>query len=373
MNALKMKFARSFSRMLAIWLVSFPVHSQTTHIQSRYVKETNTTIVTADSLYVINMPGQFMQMQLTGRYPNQGPPATGTGSLSLQFYSYAPTLLYQSDDAHRLAVKADDKVLDFGLLNYSTFAAGANAYLPADALVRTTNRGKNLSGEMMSLQGLPLGSLDELAKARDVVMKIGATVFPLTRTHLSILREFIATSTPVAGPVKTVAPEATINAPIVPAHVPSDANKAPLEQTLKWIKNELSRNSNTKYAAGTPTRIEPADFSGCRIKYRIVPVIESISGTNLKHAIMEYQLNLSELNPESVRASYFKEYSSVFVSTKNNEVKIKVISREDEKGFAGRALDEKVYAMTRINLSNADSAAQMKAALSHAIRLCQSQ
>ena len=372
MNALKMKFARSFPGMLAIWLASFPVYSQTTHIQSRYVKETNTTIVTADSLYVINMPGQFMQMQLTGRYPNQGPPATGTGSLSLQFYSYAPTLLYQGDDAHRLAVKVDDKILDFGLLNYSASPAGASASLPAAALVRTNNKGKNLSAEMMSLQDLPLGSLDELAKARDVVMKIGATVFPLTRTQLSIVREFSASLTPVAGPV-TVGPEVKINAPAVPADVPSDSNKAPLAETLKWIKNELSRNSNTKYAAGTPSRIEPDDFSGCRIKYRIIPVIESISGTNLKHAIMEYQLSLSELNPESVRASYFKEYSSIFVSTKNNEAKIKVISREDDKGFAGRALDEKVYAMTRINLSNADSAAQIKAALSHAIRLCQSQ
>jgi len=224
---------------------------------------------------------------------------------------------------------------------------------------------------MMSLQDLPLSSLDEIAKARDVVMKIGATVFPLTGTQLSIVREFIASSTPVAGPVKTVGAEAKINAPAVPADVPSDANKAPLDQTLKWIKNELARNSNTKYAGGTPTRIEPADFSGCRIKYRIIPVIESISETNLKHAIMEYQLNLAELNAESVRAAYFKEYSSVFVSTRNNEAKIKVISRENDKGFAGRELDEKVYPMTRINLSNADSAAQLKAALSHAIRLCQ--
>ncbi len=373
MNALKIKLARSFSGMLAIWLASFSVYSQTTHIQSRYVKETNTTIVTADSLYVINMPAQFMQLQLTGRYPDQGPPASGMGALSLQFDSYAPTLLYQSDDAHRLAVKADDKILDFGLLNYAASAAGANASLPADALVRTTNKGKNLFAEMMSLQGLPLGSLDELAKARDVVMKIGSTVFRLTGTQLSIVREFIASSTPFPGPVKTVGPEATISSPSVPAQVPSDANKAPLEQTLKWIMSELSRNSNTKYAAGTPSRIEPADFSGCRIKYRIIPVIESISGTNLKHAIMEYQLNLSELNAESVRAAYFKEYSSIFVSTKNNQAKIKVISREDDKGFAGRELDEKVYPMTRINLSNADSAAQLKAALSHAIRLCQLQ
>jgi hypothetical protein len=318
------------------------------------------------------MPAQFMQLQLTGRYPNQSPPGTGSGTLSLRFYSYAPTRLYYSDDAHRLAVKADDKVLDFGSLNYTASAEGASASLPADALVRKTDKGKKLFVEMMSLDGLPLSGLEELARARDVIMKIGSTVFPLTGTQLSILREFSASLTSVAGPVKTVVPEANLNAPLVPSDVPSDANSASLDQTLKWIKNELSRNSNTKYAAGTPSRIEPADFSSCRIKYRIIPVIESISGTNLKHAIMEYQLNLSELNAESIRAAYFKEYSSVFVSTKNNESKIKVISREDDKGFAGRVLDEKAYSMTRINLSNADSAAQLKAALSHAIRLCQS-
>jgi hypothetical protein len=39
-------------------------HAQESHVELRYEKSIDRTIVTSDVLYVINMPSQFMQIQL---------------------------------------------------------------------------------------------------------------------------------------------------------------------------------------------------------------------------------------------------------------------------------------------------------------------
>lgn len=44
------------------------VYRQESHVQQRCVKSTNLTLVNSDSLYVINMPAQFMQLELSARY-----------------------------------------------------------------------------------------------------------------------------------------------------------------------------------------------------------------------------------------------------------------------------------------------------------------
>jgi len=360
------------------------VYRQESHVQQRYVKSTNLTLVNSDSLYVINMPGQFMQLELAARYPSQGPPTQAPDRVTLQFQSYATAPLYQKDESHRLAVKADAEVLDFGLMSYAalredgkdTYTAGEKARLgissplPPVALVRAANKGKPLTLESMSVTDVPLSRLTRLARASQVLMKIGDTVFALTPNQLGVLREFVAAITPAggAGAAADAAPGA--DAPNVPPDVPSKANNAPLDSTLRWLKKELPR-AGAKSGIGAPGQIEVVDFNGCQISYRVIPRFRnSPVSPSLVYSIIEYQFDLADINPETVRAADLKDFSMLTFNTVNQEQKIKVISRANINGMAGRTLDETWKAGAILYLRDANSAAQIREAFVHAVGLC---
>jgi hypothetical protein len=358
-------------------------YGQESHVERRYVKSTNLTLVTSDSLYVINMPTQFMQLELSARYPNQGPPTQAPDKVTLLFQSYTTAPLYQKDESHRLFVKADAEVLDFGLMSYAglrengkdTYTAddkarlGISSPLPPVALVRASNKGKPLTLESMSATDVPLSRLTQLARAGQVLMKIGDTVFALTPNQLGVLREFAAAVTPVEGAgAADAAPKAA--APNVPPDVPSNANNAPLDATLRWLKKELPR---TSAMAGivVPGQLEVEDFNGCKISYRVVPRFRnSPVSPSLVRAIIEYQFDLADINPETVRAADSKDFSMLTFNTVNQEQKIKVISRANDNGMAGRTLDETWKAGAILYLRDANSAAQIKEAFVHAVGLC---
>ena len=360
------------------------VYRQEPHVQQRYVKSTNLTLVNSDSLYVINMPAQFMQLELSARYPSQGPPTQVPDKVTLEFQSYATAPLYQKDESHRLAVKADAEVLDFGLMSYTglrengkdTYTTdekarlGISSPLPSVALVRAANKGQPLTLESMSVTDVPLSRLTKLARASQVLMKIGETVFALTPNQLGVLREFVAAVTPAggAGVASDAAPKAA--APNIPRDVPSNANNAPLDSTLRWLKKELPR-AGAKAGIGVPGQIEVVDFNSCQIRYRIVPRFRNAPvSPSLFYAIIEYQFDLVDINPETVRTADLKDFSMLTFSTVNQEQKIKVVSRANDNGMAGRTLDETSKASAILYLRDANSAAQIKEAFVHAVELC---
>jgi len=384
-----MRFARVYTIAFLALLAVPALYAQESHVQHRYVKDTKLTVVTSDALYVINMPTQFMALQLRGSYPDQDqPPKRLPDKISLEFSSYTTEPLYRNDESHRLAVKADEDVLDFGLLSYvalqengkdtyardKTSALVIRSPIPPDALVRTTHPGKGLTLETMSATNVPLDQITKMANARQVLMKIGNTVFALTATQMSILREFAASITPANAESLAAARTPTNAAASVPSSVPSDSNNASLDVTLRWLKKELSQNSSLK-GAGVPARFEAVDFSGCKIKYRMYPALPTVPGGNsrLSYGINEYQLNLADLNPESVRDTDLKDYALIFFETRDHEPKIKQVVRLSEEGHAGRPLDEKQNSGGSFTLRDAEAASQIRAAFVHAIKLCQAQ
>lgn len=374
---------RNFLTALALLLfLGVQAQSQESHIQSRYAKATDQTIVESDLLYVINMPGQFMQLQFAARYVGQGKPTHPPNSLGIQFSSFAPEALYQLDAAHQLRVKADDQVFDFGLLTYSRYDEntrtkdnekrtnpGVRLALPSVARVGSISKQTGLTVEIMSPRSVDFDAVIRISQAQSVVMKIGETVFPLTATQLSILREFVASITPSDAEISSV--PAAKDAP-VPADVPSDANHATLEATLKWLKSEIEREVNTKDPV-LPRKLEPLDFKTCRIKYRIVPLIRNSPVSNsLVYAIMEYQVDLAQLNPQTVTAIDLHDFGTrVLMTTRDVQPSIKVFTHANENGMTGRTLDEKTATSAAISLKSAEAAARVKVALIHAINLCQ--
>lgn len=358
-------------------------YRQESHVERRYVKSTDLTLVNSDSLYVINMPAQFMRLELSARYPGQGQPTQAPDKVTLLFQSYTTATLYQKDESHRLFVKADAEVLDFGLLNYAGFReSGKDKYmadekarlgigspLPTVALVRAANKDQPLTLESMSATDVPLSRLTKLAQAGQVLMKIGDTVFALTPGQLGVLREFVAAVTPAGGAAAAeAAPKA--DAPNVPADVPSNANNAPLDATLKWLKRELPRASALASIA-VPGQIEVEDFKGCEMSYMVVPRFRnSPVSPSLVRAIIEYQFDLADINPETVRTADSTDFTMLTFNTVDQEPKVKVFSRANRNGMAGRTLDETSKAGAVLYLRDANSAAQVKEAFVHAVGLC---
>jgi hypothetical protein len=373
------------SLALALALTS-AARGQQSHVRARYAKELDVTIVDSDLLYVINMPSQFVAMRLEGSYPKQGKPTELPGRIIIQFSSYSQKALYQSDDLHSLRVKADDQVLDFGLLGYSKFdeqskdpekktSSGVRAALPSSALVGVTSKSVGLTLESMSVRQITLSELNRLARAGSVIMKIGDTVFPLTATHMTILREFSEAITP-ANADSLIAANANepvkVSEPAVPPDVPSDVNQAPLDQTLKWIKGEIEREGST-YNPVVPFKLDPLDFNSCRIRYRVVPLRrETTTSSKLVYAIMEYRLDLGGLNPQKVTTADLRDRATLVLFVRDQS-KIKVIEHANESGTMGRTLDESETGFVIINLKSIDAAARLKVALVHAINLCHAQ
>ena len=105
------------------------------------------------------------------------------------------------------------------------------------------------------------------------------------------------------------------------------------------------------------------------------PALPTVPGGNsrLTYGINEYQLNLADLNPESVRDTDLKDYALIFFETRDHEPKIKQVVRANDEGHAGRPLDEKQNSGGSFTLRDAEAASQIRAAFVHAIKLCKAQ
>src|ERR1041385_4085709 len=321
----------------------------------------------SDDLYVINMPSQFMSVGLSGHYSRIPQP---TDALKLSLVSYALKPLDEPATSHGLRIKADDQILDFGALSYLKADARTPAGLPAPALI-AKNKNQLVTVETMSTGDLSVADLAKIAEARNVIMKVGDTVFPLTPRQLTIMQEFIK-EIPIAR--EALDAFANSNPPSEPpADVPSDKNNAALDETLKWIKVQIDREGSTRDPV-VQRKLEFLDFSTCRLRYRLMPLVREVpTSSSLIYAIMEYQVNLADLNADAVRVKNSGLYSWVYASTQNFSPKIKVIKHMNEHSSMGRTLDESQTSNVSMNMKNLEAANRLRFALIHAIHLCQTQ
>jgi hypothetical protein len=374
--------------LMLLLLTLTTVRAQESHVQLRYEKSIDRTVVTSDLLYVVNMPSQFMQIQLVGRYPGKGKPSQMPDRIYIQFYSFAPDALYRLDSKHRLLVKVDSKVIDFGLLSYSNVDGkgkdpkerknldplksnvGFSINLPPAAVIATAHKKDDLTVELMTIEKLSLAELRSLAGASELAMKVGDTVFAFRPVHMAVLREFTESISPANFNSMSVSePEREK----MPPDVPSDEKQTPLAETLGWLKTHLERNGATNDIV-MPRRFEPLNFNSCQIAYQVTPVFRnSPVSSSLVNAIMEYQVHLGDLNPEALRVSDLEDHAMVSMTVRDYQPKIKVFKHANDNGMMGRTLEEALTEKAVVILKNKAAALQFKNALSHAINLCRAQ
>jgi len=153
---------------------------------------------------------------------------------------------------------------------------------------------------------------------------------------------------------------------------PSESNAAPLNQTIEWLKNELTLRSSIKTDTGAPLKIEAVGLSDCEIKYSIASPSPTSSYDPLFFApILEFEIKLADLNPEAIRTNdSVPKHTLINIATVDNEKSIKAMYVEYG---SGRVLATTWRSSAQLDLRRTKSAFRIRDAMIHAIKLCQAQ
>lgn len=200
-------------RILVIILLLFAgmisVRAQGSGIRTEYLKDTKSTRVETNLLYIYNTPDQFIQLQFRTWYKGEkltSPPS----KVDLELFSFANKDVFRKNRS--LVFIADGEETKPGSLSHTMFkgkskdgvdvfyVAGGNpdigmqVPIPQSAQIR----GGSLDGITMESMSLSLKS-DQfltLAKSTQAAIRIGNTTLDLNARHMEILRNFSDQITP---------------------------------------------------------------------------------------------------------------------------------------------------------------------------------
>ena len=153
---------------------------------------------------------------------------------------------------------------------------------------------------------------------------------------------------------------------------PSESNAAPLNQTIEWLKNEITLRSSIKTDTGAPLKIEATGLSDCEIKYSISsPSPASSYDPQFYAPILEFEIKLADLNPEAIRINEsVPKHTLIDLATVDNEKSIKALYVEYG---SGRVLATTWRSSAQLDLRRTKSAFRIRDAMIHAIKLCHAQ
>jgi hypothetical protein len=164
---------------------------------------------------------------------------------------------------------------------------------------------------------------------------------------------------------------------------PSKFAAATLEETLKFLKKELNRNAGTRSYGGQVERFEVVDFSSCKIRYRVAPVVAlaapygsapsptAAGGSGFVPPTNDYYVNLADLDEASIGVPKGEKDSIIYFSTRNREPKIRHSRKSNSTGRVAVDYKDSMTGAGYFILRRTDAAPQIRHALIRAIQLCQ--
>jgi len=311
-------------------------------------------------------------------------PTTSAPVISIKLVSRAFAPVFSNDADHTLRIGMEGKTVNIGLLVYDNFPEKGGPVrdiyalpgpynlteaipTPPSAQIKKVNSAAPLIAEIMSTRPLTLDFLNELTRQRRVEIGLGGMTSVLDEGQMSVLRSF-------AGSVNL--PDQ--NAPIIDpepegsfADLPSlDLNTASLETTLAWIKKAVDISGQIDSPQGIASRFQITEVNGC-------VVTKSLGGRRAfrPYDFVGYSPNLeaitdlTDLNPDLLRLKEAATYIEIMFVTTSRPKAIVVRNRE---GGTGSIIHESRSTVASIILRKDGSAAPIRDALIHAIRLCQS-
>ncbi|HEX8847074.1 MAG TPA: energy transducer TonB [Pyrinomonadaceae bacterium] len=210
--------------LFAIYAFVMPLFAsaQDRHVHSRYRKDSKTTVIETDWMYVINTAQQFMQFGLVARHPGERLEKTPE-KVNLVLWSFSREVMYRQDKGPELNFDLDGESLTVRAQTYLVFKGqtkdgqdifwsekrpdlGQPSLLPVTAQVRDKAGINGLFMEQIIVELNP-EQLLKLAAAKKVELQLGATKIPLTKDYLNTVREFNSSLVPGAQPVTAVKAE----------------------------------------------------------------------------------------------------------------------------------------------------------------------
>lgn len=355
-----------FSLVVLFVLLSLglsPVNGQTTLVNVTYDDSRNITTVTSEPMRVTNTATEFLEVQLFASYSKKGLPDKPPCDITFKISSYNKRLLYEKD--HNVTIIADEEIFNVGTMSYSptnirlkdntlifftiikrqdgtevTVFRGQRL-IPPNAVILTGDGSDKLLNESFSSKEISFSLFVKFAKADKLEFQIGKTKFSFDEKQMRALREFASNLTPKNG-VASANVEKIVEELILDA--PSKANNTSLEQTLKWLKNVLSRKGNW-LNGGYLMQSETIGFSSCKIGYKEFPLVVSPTISKLQYVPItnEIHLNLADIDPQKVSFSIIgcDKGAKIFFATTNLQEKIKIVRKDNSGKLRGSYPDLK--------------------------------
>jgi TonB family protein len=200
-----MKISSLFLFMFFALVLPTSLGVQEPHVHTRYVKESKTTIVETDLMYIIDTPQQFVQLGFLTRYPTERlekPPK----KIDLLIWSFSKEVLYREVKDHAVKFYTDAESWDASPQLYVVFKGeakngqdlfwsekrpelGQPSPLPNSAQVKIKESINNLFMEQIFVELKP-EQLLKVTSAKNVELQIGKTRFRITDEYLSTIRDF---------------------------------------------------------------------------------------------------------------------------------------------------------------------------------------
>jgi len=200
-----MKVLTLFLFVFFSFILSPSLRAQDPHVHTRFIKESKTTMVETDLMYLINTPVQFVQVGLVARHPGERlekPPK----KIDLLIWSFSRDVMYRADKDHTVILRADGESWSITPELYAVFKGdtkngqdvfwnekrpviGEPSPLPDNAQVRAQGGVNGLFMEQIFVELKP-EQLTKIANAKKVEIQLGISKFGFTDEYLSTTRDF---------------------------------------------------------------------------------------------------------------------------------------------------------------------------------------
>ena len=391
-------------------------------IRNQRLLDLDVTYVDTYRLNVIDQPSQFLQIQFSGAYAFKAGQSNPPFQLSISLSSFAMERLYLQHSHSKLMAYADGQKILTGLAIYDLWygqqtmnsnkavsqppASGIRANdLPPGTNLAKTHDLKDIVRELLVVESVPLESLRRLAQAKNVVMQLGSTRFVLNDIPMDRLRAFVDRITPPG-----YKPE-TVESALAGTDTPSEASNTPLKETMEWLKARLSKVAQLQ---GDRAEFDARALAKCQFKYttggsssgssmltgsptnssvrtipspsnnpgsvgipnsRVMdptPNTSRLSRSTVTTQKRVFSVGFADLDPEAIKilATPF-EMMLKFVT---NDTELKIVEESQVDSPPNYWVDKYLYHARTLELrTDQKTAAELRAAFVHAIKLCQSQ
>lgn len=406
-----------FSVILVLFLFGAAAgQDESLAIRNQKLLGVDLTYVDTYRLNVIDQPTQFLQIQFSGGFASKEGVSDPPFQLSISLSSFAMERLYLQHSHSKLVAYADGQKILTGLAIYDLWysqqtmvsnkevsqppASGLRANdLPPGTNLAKTHDPKDIVRELLVVESVPLESLRRLSQGKNVVMQFGSTRFVLNDIHMNRLRAFVARISPPDSKPEPVESAVSTDAP-------SEASNTSLKDTMEWLKAKLSKLAKVQ---GDRTEFDARAFSHCQFKYtaegasygssmlsgsptnssvrniptpsnnpgsvgipnaRVMDPTPSTSGLSRSTVTGQkriFSVDFADLDPEAIKILATPFELTLKFATNDTELKIKEESQVD-----GHWVDKYLYQARTLDLkTDRKTAAELREAFAHAIKLCQ--